>query len=231
MPQKSFDIPNVGSILVVKRRRSRNIRLSISASGQIRVAQPLYLPYSAGLNLAKARQAWILKHKITPIVPANGALIGKSYRLHIEQTNKLQKRTSIKPGIIKLSLPTTMSPAERQAAIAAACHRALKADSEKLLSTRLSELASKYGYNYSSLSIKKMTSRWGSCNSKREINLSLFLIQLSWHLIDYVLLHELAHTKYLHHQADFWAEMTRTVPEYKMRRKEIKNYGLHLLPS
>src|SRR5207245_10741873 len=112
-----------------------------------------------------------------------------------------------------------------QKAAKAACVRALRVQAERLLAQRLRALADLYQFEYRSASIKQLKSRWGSCDADAAIVLNLFLIQLPWHLIDYVLLHELAHTKALHHGPDFWQELERCLPHAKQLRREIKQYN------
>lgn len=124
-----------------------------------------------------------------------------------------------------------MTDFDQKAAIIAACEKALKIEAEKLLAIRATELATRFGYSFKSLTIKKLTSRWGSCSSRREITLSIYLIQLPWPLIDYVILHELAHTKHLHHQKPFWDEMEASIVDARSRRREIKKYRPTILPS
>jgi hypothetical protein len=231
MPKKVFEVAGVGPVLITKNKRSRHIRLSISPSQQIRISQPLYLPYEAGLQMIKARRAWILKHKVDVVVPASGSLIGKSHRLNILRQPGNKKHTSISAGQINLKLGHDMTDFDQKAAIIAACERALKIEAEKLLAIRAAELAARFGYSFKSLTIKRLTSRWGSCSSRREITLSIYLIQLPWHLIDYVILHELTHTKHLHHQKPFWDEMEASMADARSRRREIKKYRPTILPS
>jgi predicted metal-dependent hydrolase len=118
----------------------------------------------------------------------------------------------------------TMAHVEVQAKAKDASIRALKAQAESLLPKRLETLAKEQGFSYKSVSVRQLTSRWGSCDQFKNITLSLYLMQLPWHLIDYVLLHELTHTKVFKHGPDFWAEMDRHVVNSKDLRKELKDY-------
>jgi hypothetical protein len=85
-------------------------------------------------------------------------------------------------------------------------------------------LAQKHGFEYSSVSVKRLKGRWGSCDQHQNIVLNLYLMQLPWELIDYVLLHELTHTRILRHGPDFWAAMQRVLPNVKAIRKEMKQH-------
>ena len=69
--------------------------------------------------------------------------------------------------------------------------------------------------------LSSANSRWGSCNSRREIRFSWRLIKASPALIDYVVCHELAHLRHMNHSASFWAEVKRMCPEYEQLKKEL----------
>lgn len=63
---------------------------------------------------------------------------------------------------------------------------------------------------------------WGSCSTKRNITLSLNLIQERQQVIEYVILHELCHLKHMNHAKAFWDLVAEYMPDYKIRRKELK---------
>jgi predicted metal-dependent hydrolase len=88
-------------------------------------------------------------------------------------------------------------------------------------------LAGLHGFTYASIRISKSKTRWGSCSSKKNIGLSLFLMQLPLHLIDYVLLHELCHTVEMNHSRQFW-ELLDGVCNRKAKalRKELKSFRI-----
>ncbi len=95
-----------------------------------------------------------------------------------------------------------------------------------VLSARLNELAGKYGFTYNRLFIRNQRTRWGTCSSRNNISLNINLLRLPQELQDYVMLHELAHTRHKNHSRDFWAEMDRLVGDAKKLRKQMRNYKL-----
>ena len=74
-----------------------------------------------------------------------------------------------------------------------------------LLPPRLATLAQQHGFQYEQVRIKNNHSNWGSCSGKNNINLNFRLVTLPAHLQDYVLLHELCHTRVKNHGPQFWA--------------------------
>ena len=105
-----------------------------------------------------------------------------------------------------------------------AINKCLKDEAIEVLPSRLNYLADKYGYNYADVKIKKMHSRWGSCSNLKVIALSYYLVQLPQELIDYVLLHELVHTKHMNHSLKFWNYLEADLPDVKLIRKQLKKY-------
>lgn len=86
---------------------------------------------------------------------------------------------------------------------------AMRRRAKEVLPLRLEMLARANGLTYSEVKVNSSTGRWGSCSGRGSINLSLYLMLLPLHLIDYVLLHELAHTREMNHGPRFWALLDR----------------------
>ena len=83
-----------------------------------------------------------------------------------------------------------------------------------------------YNFEINRIAIKNTSTRWGSCSSKNNINLNINLVTLPEQLQDYVLLHELVHTKHKNHGKAFWMELDRLVGNAKELRKEMRKYRL-----
>lgn len=216
-----------------KRRGNTSFRLSVKPTGQVALSMPYWTPYWAGEKFIKDRQPWILKHlKNQPNKTLkNGAQIGKSHRLYYLNAGGPEPKVKLGPTTIQITstLPLYSKPVQAKALVAS--EKALKVQSEILIPERLSDLSIKHQLPYKELKIRKLTARWGSCSSTDVITVSYFLIQLPWGLIDYVLLHELAHTKHMNHSPQFWSFIERLVPDAKSRRKELRTYMPQIMPS
>ena len=101
-----------------------------------------------------------------------------------------------------------------------------KRNAKKHLIQRLDYLADKYGFTYNRIFIKNQRTRWGSCSSKDNISLNMKLVRLSLEMQDYVILHELVHTKHKNHSKKFWQAMDKLVGDSKQLRKQMRKYRL-----
>ena len=233
MATKQVTIDGIGVVSIYKRKGNRSIRLSIRPDGEVRVSIPTWLPYAAGVKFASSRADWIAQNRqAPPAALAHGHRVGKAHRLSLEPHATDKVATRLDGNEIRISYPLTVRPEDKQVQAAAekAAVRALKKEAESLLPQRLRDLAAQTGFHYSSVHVKRLKSRWGSCSSQQEITLNLFLMQLPWHLIDYVLLHELVHTKVMQHGAPFWDEFEKHLPNAKARRREIRTHQPVLAP-
>ena len=157
-------------------------------------------------------------------------LIGKAHRLRFINTGSQSISSRVLGSSIRVSTGLAFSSPEVQTKATLAAERALRAEAEHLLPQRLAALARQHGYKYKDAKIRKLTSRWGSCSQDKVISLSYYLIQLPWPLIDYVLLHELAHTQQLNHGQAFWQEFEHSLPEAKSLRKQVRQHKPRLEP-
>ena len=97
-------------------------------------------------------------------------------------------------------------------------------EARKNLEKRLSELAEKHNFRYNCVSIRSQRTRWGSCSSKDNISLNMKLLHLPQQLIDYILLHELVHTRVKNHSKDFWNELETVVPNARTVDEQLREY-------
>ena len=100
----------------------------------------------------------------------------------------------------------------------------IKKDAREILERRLAELAQLHNFQYNRVSIRNQRTRWGSCSSKDNISLNMKLLHLPNQLIDYVLLHELVHTRVKNHSKDFWNELETVVPNARMMDNKLREY-------
>lgn len=235
MASKQISLPDIGTVTLYKKRGNTNIRLSFTRDGSLRVSLPYWLPYQAGVQFALSKKDWIIKHQPErPVSLRHSDRIGKAHRLVINPGASGQKATvRVARNLITVSCPANTHPEHQtiQAAAVRGAIKALKLEAEALLPQRLDQLARRHGFSYASCEIKRLSSRWGSCGQQKNITLNLFLMQLPWQLIDYVLLHELTHTEHLNHSDGFWQRFEQVLPGAKSFRKQLKEHRTMIVPA
>ena len=92
----------------------------------------------------------------------------------------------------------------------------------------LEQLAEEHGFHYNGLSIRAQKTRWGSCSSKKNINLNCKLLFMPVEVVNCVMIHELCHTIEMNHSSRFWDLVADCDPNYKENRKSLKLLGKEL---
>ncbi len=93
---------------------------------------------------------------------------------------------------------------------------------------RLDYYADLHQLNYNKVYLKAQKTRWGSCSHVNNINLNYLLIMAPMSVIDYVIVHELAHIKHKHHQSEFWQLVEYILPNYHQAKNWLKEQGHQL---
>lgn len=235
MPAKTFDINDIGIVSIFKRKGSKSIRLGFDSTGNVRISIPTWVPYQAGITFALNRIDWINQHKPNDKRIFNsGDMIGKTHHIRFVNDKSVKTaRVRLKGTEIIVKYPPDLrydSP-EVQTAAERGAKKALWSEAERLLPQRLKTLADKHGFNYRSITVKQLKTKWGSCNQRHEITLNYYLMQLPWQLIDYVLTHELVHTEHLNHSTEFWQRFEKGLPNAKKIRNELKTYKTAVIPK
>ena len=97
------------------------------------------------------------------------------------------------------------------------------------LPERVAYFSQTIGVSYGKIAVKKMRTVWGSCSMKGNLNFNCLIVAIPQEIADYVIIHELCHRKQMNHSHAFWNLVATFCPDYKARRKWLKNFGEQLL--
>lgn len=212
--QKSVCYEGIGVVEYRRNHRARRLSIRIKGSGEVSVTIPGRVAFYRAEAFFLSRRPWV------------GAKLEE-----IRKTRKAAPRLA--PGD-PVHLPggtRILSPREGENA-ETALWRLLKKEADAFLPGRLQEVAGLYDFTYTGLKIRKMTTRWGSCTARNSINLNSWLMILPYHLRDYVLLHELCHTRQKNHGPAFWRELDRvTRGRAKTLQRELRAWPIGVLPA
>lgn len=201
---------------------SKSIKITLKNECDILVTMPYLCPYKIARNFLMSNFDKIKSFKIEKkILTPN--LKTKFDTLKIIKSDKLETKTV--NNIVYFYYPdeTDFKNNEIQKKLKEAYQKALKIEAKNYLPERLAYLAKKYGFTYEKVALKNQKTRFGSCSWANNINLNINLMNYDFDVIDYVLIHELCHTKIKNHSCNFWREVSLYCPEYKTLRQKLKS--------
>lgn len=105
----------------------------------------------------------------------------------------------------------------------------LRIRTRDLVTERAACFGSMMKVSYNRITVRVQRSRWGSCSSKGNLNFNCLLALVPLDVLDYVVVHELAHLKQMNHSERFWAEVASVLPEYKTSKRWLKENGASLI--
>lgn len=234
MPIKSVNVPDIGEVTILRKKGVRSLRLRVDMNGTVRLTMPWWVHSRVGIQFVASKADWIREQQQeSGMTIVDGMRFGTNLIVRIKHgaVRRIQTRYSV--PFLKVTLPNKEDSAGHaaQTAIERAVFNKLKIQAEETLLPRLQYLADLYDFDFENAYVRKLKARWGSCTSKGEITINAYLVQMPIELSDYVLFHELAHTKHLHHGKEFWACVESVCPDYKERRKRMKQYQPRLYPQ
>lgn len=83
--------------------------------------------------------------------------------------------------------------------------------------------------SYGRIAIRGQRTRWGSCSSNANLNFNWRLVMMPQPILEYVVVHELAHRRQMNHSPAFWAEVEKALPDYRESDKWLKKNGIYFL--
>lgn len=101
-------------------------------------------------------------------------------------------------------------------------------DAKTRIPRRAAYYAGRMGVSYGRITIREQKTRWGSCSNKGNLNFNWKLALMPPEILDYVVVHELAHRREMNHSPRFWAEVEAILPDYRERRQKLREYGSRL---
>lgn len=229
---KIVDYPEIGKISYKRNLRARRLSISIRHTTGICVTIPGALSFRSAESFVLSKSKWIIEKveyfntHTTKIDQSNGYKT-RNHTLKFIPYNSETIQVKIVSPFINVYFPEYLSISNYQIQSIATkgIELAFRIEAKEYLPQRVDLIANKYGFKYTKLSIKKSKTRWGSCSSKDNINLSIFLMKLPDELIDYIIIHELCHTIHKNHGPKFWEALNHyTNGNAKNLSKEVKQY-------
>ncbi len=236
MTEKIIYINEVGNVLFKQSSRARHLNISVRPFLGARVSVPVGMSLSSAMRVVTDKKLWLKQHldkmkkyeRQQTLFDENSGYCTKNHKLYLKKINRNGISVRLSKGRINVAYPIELdsSSDDVQRAIRKGIERALKIEAWKYLPDKVKKLANEFGFKYNKLALKNIKSRWGSCSGKNNINLSIHLMRLPENLIDYVILHELAHTIHHNHSVRFWKLLNEVNNGAKILDKELSNYKI-----
>lgn len=217
-----------GTVAYRRSPQARFVRIRVAEDGSIRASLPKRAPLYMVKQLINSSRLEIRKlineQRAKQVTYSDGMAIGHSHRLHIEYADIDEPHKKVTGQALLITLPHAYREQNGIAHqfISSQVKAALKREAKAYLPRRLRYLADMHGFMYERERFGNQRGRWGSCSSTGTISLNVALMNLPHELIDYVLIHELAHTRQMNHSPDFWGIVENCMPDYKQYRKILK---------
>jgi predicted metal-dependent hydrolase len=197
---------------------ARNIKLRIDKNGSIKVSLPDYVPYLAARKFLHNNTPWIEKkldllkfQKNRYYYLGNNIDLIKKECLNNKNLKYIFKNNTLTVQINRFDNSTNDE----------LFFGWLKIQAENYIPKRVNELAKKYNFEFYKLQLKNLSTRWGSCSSKKILSFNVKLMYFNYNVIDYVIIHELCHLKEMNHSVKFWKLVKSIVPEFETYRREL----------
>ena len=223
----------LGNVVVRVNPRARRL-IFLAMEGGFAVTVPLGTTWGdvvRGLDALRPRLREVQAKRSERLIDLNYRIEMEYFRLNLVEMDVRRFQARSKPGAMQIICPwdTDFSDFRLQIWLRKVIGEALRKNAKLVLPPRLHALSERYGLPFRQVRINSSSGRWGSCSIRKDINLSYHLLLLPGRLIDYVLLHELAHTRVMSHGAEFWALLdSLTDGRAEALRRELRNYRTSL---
>ena len=215
-------------------RRKKTVQITVDGGG-VQVAAPTKTPESELRAMVRKRAIWILSHasdemlEATPKRFVSGETLpylGRNVRLIVESTDIRSPRVRFDHWRFRVAVPQTLEGDQRYEPI----RRSIVGWYRQRASERLPDVVQRWwprlGRGEESLIlVRDQRQRWGSCAPDGTLRFNWRAMMLKPALIEYVVVHELAHLTHRNHSTDFWGLLSRAMPDAQQRRKSLKEAG------
>ncbi|MGQ9675415.1 MAG: M48 family metallopeptidase [Chloroflexota bacterium] len=232
-----FGNTKIEYIINRSKRRKKTVAIVLDRAEGVLVAAPAKLSKEQIRQVVLKRADWIVRKASEDVlhprrkefVSGESLLyLGREVRLFAELDGARRPSLRFDHWSFHLTLPAGLDGEKRREVAAAAVVGWYKDRASERLSQRVAHWAGVAGYAPNRVLVRDQRQRWGSCGPDGTLRFNWRIIMAPPSLIDYVVVHEMAHLRVRNHSPAFWAEVHRMMPDYKMRRSLLKELGPRL---
>jgi len=229
---------DIGTVEFVPSKRARRLNITIRHNHSVRVAIPRGVSVRVANKFVDDHLDWIQKTlgRVRRLEKSQQLRFDNSFRTRNHQLNlqihdKPHFSYQISPENITVFYPATVNVEDDnvQKTILEAVIETYQEEAKQYLPDRVALLANRFGFKFNRVFIKNLKSRWGSCSVRNNVNLNLQLMRFDDEVIDYIILHELLHTRVKNHSREFWSTLEKIFPRSRDARKILKSAKPYIL--
>ena len=210
------------------RSKRRTIALIIERDGSFIVRAPMRAPRAAIETFIQQKADWITRTREKIKSTSHKPILEKQYAdgekfLFLGSSFDL-KLVGFQKPFLRFDNGFTLHRAAQQKG-ELIFTRWYKERALEIISERVEQYSKKYNFAPKQVKISSAKTRWGSCSSSGTLNFAWRLVMAPLEVVDYVVVHELAHLRVKNHSSKFWNEVESIYPEYKKQRKWLREHG------
>jgi len=233
----NFKIKLSGRLVEYTLKQSRKARLiwvKIQPESGLVVTVPLYYDKSHLEKFLISKSDWIIKHleryeKLNKEMSDNNKraetiyYLGNKYSL-ISITGSTERDVTVNKGNKSIYFPLKNKDTDLNEHLV----KWLKNECRSFLEWKTNEFCNVIPVKYNRIYIRDQKTRWGSCSVKKNLSFNWRIIMMPERVIDYIIIHELCHLKYMDHSHTFWNMVAKYSPDWKLQRKWLRSHHLEL---
>lgn len=218
--------------LIWSAARRRSIGYRVEPRGVV-LRAPLRISVASVEALIREKAGWIIRHlkdlADRPVDPVFGDgspvwLLGRPFTLAVTVEQGLKRQKCVVDEAILRVYVAKPEPEVVEKVL----RRWVEAEAKPVLLQRVADIAAVMGLRAGKIELSHAKRRWGSCSHRNDLRFSWRLLMAPLPLVDYVIVHELAHVVHKNHSARFWRLVERYDPDYRVKRKELNTFGRKL---
>lgn len=232
MKNMSFEYDTEKIEFAVVKSRRRSLSIAIQPDGNLLVKAPFFMSDGEILKWVKTKTSWIVRKRAKireqqEMNPPKKYVTGEKF-WYLGQEYDLEVRISTgrsgMVGIVEDKI-VLFSKSEDGAEVQKILATWYVKQAKAVIPKRVRFWAERMGESYGNITVKNQKKRWGSCSSARNLNFNRRLIMAPEAVVDYVVVHELCHLRHMNHSKEFWDEVEKILPDYKIHKKWLENNG------
>jgi predicted metal-dependent hydrolase len=225
--------------LIRRSARRGTVSVAVEPSGQVVLTAPAAATVERLDRVVRQKARWIVEHvrrgggltRPAPreFVSGETALyLGRNYRLRVVES-ATRGPGRLERGWLVVTVERGLAFGERAAAVRASLIAWYRAHAEAQLCARTEQWTGRLHVRPQGVLLRDPERRWGSCDPAGKLRFSWRIVQAAPRLVDYVVAHELNHLRHRHHTFAFWTALGRVMPDYEVRRADLKRTGATFL--